>query len=66
MKAAGSPKVGKLSPVVKKESMDGSEQPTLQRRASVSSSNGSAGNGASSDWDDSGKFLLFRVSFQLY
>jgi GATA-binding protein, other eukaryote len=56
IKAAGSPKVGKLSPV-KKESMDGSEQPQLQRRSSVSSSNGSTGNGASSDWDDAGKRL---------
>ncbi|KAI0092401.1 hypothetical protein BDY19DRAFT_990131 [Irpex rosettiformis] len=53
MKTAGSPKVGKLSPVVKKESTDGMDAPQLQRRSSVSSSNGSTGNGASSDWDDS-------------
>ena len=46
----GSPKVGKLSPVVKKE-----EEPVMQRRSSVSS-NGSTrtGVGASSDWDDNG------------
>ncbi|KAI0346900.1 hypothetical protein BDW22DRAFT_1404626 [Trametopsis cervina] len=51
--AGSSPKVGKLSPVVKKEVNDGGEQPHLQRRSSVSSSNGSTGNGgASSDWDD--------------
>lgn len=51
--AAGSPKVGKLTPVVKKESRDSAEP--LQRRSSVSSSNGSAPSiaGASSDWDDS-------------
>lgn len=61
MKATGSPKVGKLSPVVKKESTDGGDQPTLQRRASVSSSNGSA-NGSSSDWDDSGEYFI-RIAF---
>ncbi|PSR73420.1 hypothetical protein PHLCEN_2v10712 [Hermanssonia centrifuga] len=51
---AGSPKVGKLSPVVKKEVREGDE-PLMQRRSSVSSSNGSArsGTGGSSDWDDS-------------
>ncbi|KAI0698564.1 hypothetical protein BC835DRAFT_1215361, partial [Cytidiella melzeri] len=55
MKAAGSPKVGKLSPVIKKESTDGGEHHReLQRRSSVSSSNGSTGNGGgTSDWDDS-------------
>lgn len=53
--AGGSPKVGKLSPVVKKEARDSAEP--LQRRSSVSSSNGStpSANGASSDWDDSGE-----------
>lgn len=67
--AAGSPKVGKLSPVVKKEARDSAEPTTgtPQRRASVSSSNGSAPssvNGGSSDWDDSGEFffLLTRVA----
>ena len=55
--AGGSPKVGKLTPVVKKEARDSAEP--LQRRASVSSSNGSTPslNGASSDWDDSGEFF---------
>lgn len=57
VKAAGSPKVGKLSPVVKKESTDGGEQGQLQRRSSVSSSNGSVGNGATSDWDDAGEYM---------
>jgi GATA-binding protein, other eukaryote len=69
----GSPKVGKLSPVVKKESRDSAEP--LQRRSSVSSSNGSAPSvtGATSDWDDSSKFNcrylsnveLIRVSVSL-
>ncbi|KAF7789343.1 hypothetical protein EIP86_000287 [Pleurotus ostreatoroseus] len=48
-KTNGSPKVGKLTPVVKKEE----EAPMIQRRSSVSSSNGSSRSGtAGSDWDD--------------
>lgn len=63
--AAGSPKVGKLTPVVKKEARDSAEP--LQRRSSVSSSNGSAPSvrGASSDWDDSGEFSCQLCIFQV-
>ena len=49
-KTNGSPKVGKLSPVVKKEE----EAPVMQRRSSVSSNGSTRGAGATSDWDDNG------------
>ncbi|KAH8096712.1 hypothetical protein BXZ70DRAFT_333055 [Cristinia sonorae] len=49
-KVGGSPKVGKLTQMVKKEPRDGEPEP-MQRRGSVSSSSPSS-VGATSDWDD--------------
>ncbi|THH30321.1 hypothetical protein EUX98_g3863 [Antrodiella citrinella] len=49
-KVGGSPKVGKLTQMVKKEPRDG-EPEAMQRRGSVSSSSASS-VGATSDWDD--------------
>lgn len=52
-KVGGSPKVGKLTQMVKKEPREGEPEP-LQRRGSVSSSSASS-VGATSDWDDNGE-----------
>ena len=55
-KVGGSPKAAKLPQMVKKEPRD-SDEPLMQRRASVSSNSSVHSGGATSDWDDNGPSL---------